>query len=263
MKKGVLFTASLVIMVSLVLAIAILNFKTNETNKERLAELGSLERLYSLSNSIESGSKEIFNAYSGFNISINDEEIVFQENLPNNNADLFKNNMEKYKNYIESKDNNIKLNIDNLKNELSLIIYPHNIIYKHNSFGGNKIIINPSEINFNKYYVEIERNFSISSCQWNTFPGNLNFELKINQPNCDSQRQIDPNKDNLITINNNLFIKINKNLEIENNLDKIKVKTIITLNEIPNERTIVSSDKIISINYQDLNISKNTGFRII
>lgn len=265
-KKGVLFTISLVMIASIVLALAILNFRNAETTKQRLSEFGSLDRLYSIDSSIAIGFKELFNAYSGINITVNnDQDVTFEESLPNNNADNFEANLDNYKNYIENQDSNVILNIGELKNELPLIIFPNNITYKHNSFGSNQIIINPKEINFNKYYVEIEPSFAIDSCSWSTSPGNLEFELDINEPSCDKARNIDPSQNNLIDINNGgILIRINNSLYIENNLDAVNVKTTISLDEIPEEKIeVFAGREVININYENLNISKHSGFSIV
>ena len=265
MKKGVLLTISLVMIASIALTLSILNFINAETTKDRSAEIGSLERLYSISDSIAIGFKEIFNTYSGINITINNRSISFEEFLPNNNVNTFKNNLDNYKSYIEGQDSTIFLNTSTLKNELPLIILPHNITYKHNSLGGNKIIINPAQINFNKYYINIGPGLNITSCIWSTSPGSLTFQLVTNNPSCDNTVNINPNQSNSININNGgILINMSKDLEIENNLGMVKVKAIISLNEIANEKIMVWSDKsVINIKYLNLNISKNSGFRII
>ena len=263
MKKAVLFTVSLIMISSIVLALAILNFSSAEKGKERLAELGSLDRMYEVSNSISYGFKQIFNYYSGINVTLNNLEVTFEENLPNNNDDNFDNIVQDYKNYIESDDSNIKLNINELIEDLVLTINSYNITYKHDPFGSSKILVNRDQVNYNKIYVEIQPGFSINSCTWSTSPGSLVFQLKTNDAQCDDTVNLDESQNNVININNNgLIITINNGLLIENNLAASKIITKITLNDI-DEKITVSANDVIDISYNDLNISKNSGFRII
>ena len=263
MKKAVLFTVSLIMISSIVLALAVLNFTNAQRGKDRLAEFGSLDRMYEISNSIAFGFKQIFNDNSGINITLNGLEVTFEENLPNNNDDTFSNMVQGYKNYIESEDANIRITIDELKEDLILGIHPYNITYGHDPFGGNKIIVKTEQINYNKYYVEIDPGFSINSCTWSTSLGSLVFQLKTDDAQCDDTVSIDESQNNIININNGgLIITINNGMIIENNLAASKIITKISLNNI-NEKITVSADNIINMSYNDLDISKNSGFRII
>src|SRR3989344_4095493 len=202
MKKGILFTLSLVIIVSLVLALALLNFKNVQISKERLSETGSLERLSSLSNSIATGFKTIFNAYAGINVTRDNQSVSFEESLPNNNVAIFNSNLDNYKSYLESQDKDIVLNVTMLKQDLPLTVLPYNLIHKHTPFGGDTMVFNPSQSNYNKYKIEIEPAFAITSCVWNTYPGGTAFELDANAPGCDNTQNIDPTRNNTIDINN-------------------------------------------------------------
>jgi len=264
MKKGVLFTLSILLIVSLVLAIAILNFKSVQKTKDVLSEVGAVERVYNLGTSVANGFKEIFNAYSGINLTLVNETITFKEFLPNTNTALFKNSLDNYKVYVENEDNNTKLNINTLKNELPLLILPHNITYTHSSFGDKRIIVDPNKINFDKYYVKIE-NFITTSCNWNTYPGTFQFQLETDNPTCNNIQNIDITQNNLININNGIIlIYINKTLIIENNGASAYITTSINLNKTNHDRiTIESKPDIINLNYSDLGVSRTSGFRII
>ena len=264
MKKGILFTLTVVLIASLVLTIATLNFKNIQKSKDRLAEIGSLDRVSSITNSISNGFNKLFYVYSKINVTLSNQTITFEEYLPNNNASIFKSNLDLYKNYIEREDSNLILNINTLKSEMPLVILPYNITYKHNSYGGNKILIIPEEVNFNKYYLEIQ-NISIASCTWNTYAGNFTFQLYTNNVLCDNTRSIDLTKNNSININSGgILIYINDTLTVQNNGAAIKLKTSITLDNIENERiTVKSYNNIINLNYISLNLSRSSGFRII
>lgn len=263
MKKALLFTIGLVIMASVLLALAALNFRNSELTKDRLAEIGSLDRISSAASSVSNGFKDLFNAYSNIDLTITNENLTFEEDLPNSISN-FRNNLDSYKNYVESNDKSINLSINNLKTRLLLNLFPHNITYKHN-FANNEIFIVPYQLpNFNKYYVELPSSFNITSCIWSYSNGSLNFELKTNNQACNGNVYLDSSQNNLITINNGLLIRINNTLLISNSLSTVRLKIFIGLNDIGDTKVLALSDQdIINIKYNNLNISKNSGFRII
>jgi len=262
MKKALLFTMGLVIIASVLLSLAALNFRNSELTKDRLAEIGSLDRISSVTSSISNGFKDLFNSYSNIDVIITKSNITFEEDLPNSISN-FQNNLDSYKNYVESSDKTINLSISKLKTQLPLNIFPHNITHKHN-FANNEIFVIPKQPNLNKYAVELPSSFNITSCSWSYSNGSLNFELKTNTPICNGNVYLDSSQNNLITINNGFLIKINSTLLISNSLSPVRLKIFIGLNDLGNSKVLLLSDSdIINVKYDNLNISKNSGFRII
>ena len=265
MKKGIFFTIIIVMLVSVLLSLSILNYKNYERNKDRLSEIGSLDRLTTITTSISNGFKELFETYSGMNVISYGNNIIFEETLVNSQSSNFKSKLDSYESYLESQDSSILIDLTEFKSVLPLTIMPHNITYKHNSYGGSQIIVIPSQLNFNKYHLDITPGFNITSCTWNYTTGSLSFELETGNAGCDDLVSLDYTVNNVININNGgMLINVNDSLYITNNLANSDIKVNITLNKMSNDNPIVVSQvDVMHINYPLLNISRNSGFRII
>jgi len=83
MKKALLFTIGLVIIASVLLTLAALNFRNSELTKDRLAEIGSLDRISSVTSSISNGFKDLFNSYSNIDVITTKSNITFEEDRQN------------------------------------------------------------------------------------------------------------------------------------------------------------------------------------
>src|SRR3989344_6936946 len=116
MKKAVLFTLSMLLLVALVFSLSLIFSDLNKYNVDRFSELSIIDRLYDIDSSLQKSIKKVFNAYSGIIIDINNLNVTIQESLPNTNKNQFNEKINSFKNYTESQFNNIKLDVNQLNN---------------------------------------------------------------------------------------------------------------------------------------------------
>lgn len=268
-KKGIFFTLGLFSFVLIVFTLSILIFTYGETSKERLGELGILDKVYNLDSSVQNGVRKIFYGSSGISITNDESIITIEENLPYISYITFNSNLDSFKLFVEGKENHINLNISEVENTLPLEIFPYNITYEHNNYGGNIINIKYDNINFDKIEFIINIDESVLSCEWSYNGGSSDLRVKVvgnDLSECDITNSIDFNSNNnSITINGgNVFIEINnKIINVQNNINPINIKTAIHLNRIEGEETIIKiPGEIININFERFNLSRKGGIEL-
>ena len=271
MKKAVLFTLSMLLLVTLVFSLSLIFSDLNKYNADRFSELSILDRLYDIDSSLQNSIKKVFNAYSGIITDINKLNVTIQESLPNANKNQFNEKINSFKNYTESQFNNIKLDIDQLNNNAELII--NGISYNHNNnFGGNIINIVPKQINFDTYYFRFYSSAKNGIINWPTAPsGNLRVIIVADAPEWHNEKiqNIDPSKTTTATISG---IGIDNIELIFSNLGKVKIenkaaadvslKTAIAFNSL-NDKIHVYLPNIINIAFSQFNISKLGHVKIV
>lgn len=283
MKKGALFTIGTMLVVIALFTFATLIYTNSLESKKRVAEIGVLDRIYDIDVSIQNSLKEIFDLSSGISIEINNQKISFTEDLPSENDSEFEDNNENFKDYVEDDNkNNPKIIINTTKfvNNLPLHIKPHNIIYTHpEDFGDEEIDIIPEEINMNGYDFTINVfSQTINELLWNeihecTFgdKGCIKFDIlvKSDSSSKSDSRNIDASKHNELEIkigSSNILITIDNpaQINIQNNVNKVNIKSEIDLKAINNDKIVVFyPDNVIITSLDDLKIKKQGTARIL
>lgn len=266
LKRSLLFSFAMVFLAIVILMLAILIFRTSLESKERLLELGILDRVYDLDSSLQKSFRDIFQE-AQIIVNVTNSSVSFEEDLPNNETS-FPALMNNFKFFVEGNDEHIWLNLSDIINELPLVIKPFDITYKHLNFSGNKIVVLPAQINFEGYSVFVKVYENITGCP-EYEEESENFSLFIGaigtgELNC-PLGQVDPEEENNITtVNGNIRIGGNSDgqLFITSENIIVTVKTKILLSPLPNEQIYVIYPPTIHIDFQDFKIAKRGNVRI-
>ena len=217
LKRGVIFTVSIFLIMSLVLTLTVLMYRNTQKNERRLLELGSMGRVYDIDRSIQQGLRNIFEQeeINEIDLGINGLEVYFEEKFPKEKGGegdarhkAWKDQMKGFKKYVEGEEpEDIELRLDEdlyldefklgkLKDHLLLVIKPHDIVYKQEEYPGNKLWVIPEELNFNKYRIEITTPNKVDDedCEFNSKDGDFQVEIIVNAAGegCSFSDSIDP-----------------------------------------------------------------------
>src|SRR3989344_5328434 len=153
-RRGVLFTAGIAGMMIVVLVFALVIYNNAINSRERTSEVGVIDRVSDVALSIKSSLRDIFNLEANINVTLDGKNIIFNEELPNDEDDDFRDDMNNFKDYLELefKENpKVEINATKITDELPLVIKPNSITYTHpEGFGGKEINIIPEELKFNE-----------------------------------------------------------------------------------------------------------------
>lgn len=266
MKKAMFFTLGLTFMAGTVLVLAILIYHNTASTEERFADLGKLERLHDLDSSIQKCLKDIFNNKSGISLSVNNDIVSFEEDLPNGNATSFSNYLNDFKDFVEKNNTNIELNITEITDKLPLVILPQNITYQHENFGGDTIKIIPSQINFKGYEVYVTLNRNVTSCNWDTDPGTFNLTVTAvgTSGSCTDSRLIDAAVTNTVDINGGgVDVDVSDGGQLTINTDySISLRTDVLLIKTDEQVKVAYKEGTINIVFEELNMQWKGNVRI-
>ncbi len=259
--KGMLFTLVLTILATIVLSFAIISFHNVEKSRIQMAELSSIDRLYNLDNSIQTGFSKIFHNKSGISVSINETTVTFEERLPNQNP-TFNNKITSYEDYIESNYENIEIDTSSLINELPLVIMPHNITFSHN-IQRNRIYVKPTTINIEGYKVLFEDQ---RICNVIDTPNPEGLLLEV--PQCSYSENVDSayittggSFETTVTLVDN---ELTVSYAVANPVappSSFKVKVMI--DKTQEQVTVNYPEDPINITFKELNMSRTGGARIV
>lgn len=237
-RKGILFTLSIFLIMSLILTLTVLMYRNTQKNEKRLLELGSMERVYDIDSSVQQGLKNIFYDQTDINLGINDRKVYFEENFPHEEGWWkgmwewvhciffgrcpFQEQIDEFEAYIEDQGpEDIELDLGAVKESLPLVIKPHSITYKHLPYPGNKIEVLPEELNFNKYQVWIrtDQEVNTENCEFPTAAEGGDFWAEIDVDSkgtgCYFNNIIDPCQTNTFTIIENQSHVSNREIDIK------------------------------------------------
>jgi len=265
MKKGLLFSFTLIFLALVILSLAILMFHNSLSTQERLSELGSFDVVYDLDSSLQKSLREIFLEEADIIVNVSNSSVAFEENLPNNESS-FAGEMGSFKNFVEADDEHVWLDISDVLEELPLSVMPHNITYKHLSFGGDTIRIIPKEINFNALSIFARIEGNVTSCDFDTESGGLSLNVEIvgdYGTSCSNSMLVNPYEDSDIEINQNQFtIYIDDGIfDIISNKSTARVITKILFNATKNVN-VGYPDALVHIDFSELKIAKRSHVRI-
>jgi len=276
MKKAVLFTLGLFFLAMTVFSLAIVLFHVSLKSEDVFLRFVSIDKLYETDISLQNSIRDIFNAKSGMSISTTSSTVSFQDYLPNNNEDQLTSALNNFRNYVESNDSNININVNKITENISLVIEPYNITYKHLFSEDNITYVIPSaEANITSYAVYLNTgNVNFTTYSWDSVPSGSNtFELNVQdeQGNSDSDiYSIGDSGEHIMTVETlagDIKIKIwdSSNLFVNNTAElNLSIRTDITFEELPNEETsVILSGDIINIDFSDFGIKKKSGVRLI
>lgn len=206
MKKAMLLTLGMLLLSSLVFALAILLFHNTQGTENRFAELRLYDRLYDLDSSIQRGFKEIFTRNSGITLILGNDTVTLTETLPHSSN--FADETEAFSDYLEE-----TYNIDPavtisdsaltiIKNELPIYVMPHNILIEHSSFPNGNLEITPTNLNVKNYSISLTTTkqtvvFS-QAITSGSFP--LRVSVKTNSGTSIQEYNINPASTNIITL---------------------------------------------------------------
>jgi len=142
-RRGVLFTAGIAGMMMVVLVFALVIYNNAINSRERTSEVGVIDRISDLELSIKNSLRDIFNLEANINVTIDEKNVIFNEELPNDEDDDFRDNMNDFKAYLELefKENpKVKINATKITDKLPLVIKPNSITHFTNVFRIKKII---------------------------------------------------------------------------------------------------------------------------
>ena len=215
----------------------------------------------------QSGFKKIFDSGSEIIISVNEDSVSFQEDLPNPNADKFSVSLAQYKDFIESKNLSISVEVNELKATLPIKISPHSIVYYHKNFGDSIIKVSAPSPSFDGYSIIATSNSTTVQC---TESGSAqNVYLSVSAFGSGGAQCNNANKNikmvNVTTssgdpiialevINDDLTITASQSINIKTTLD--------ALDDIGRIR-VLFPDGIIYLNYTEFNIAQNTTVYIV
>ena len=271
-RRGVLFTAGITGMMMVVLVFALVIYNNAINSRERTSEVGVIDRVSDIELSIKNSLRDIFNLEANINVTVDGKNIIFNEELPNEEDDDFRDDMNDFKAYLELefKENpKVKINATKITDKLSLVIKPNSITYTHpKSFGGKEINIIPEEFNFNAYELDFNTKGQ-SSGNLNQDEGHIcssggscrRLAIKTNG-NLKFNETVDMGISNKLILDigvGTIVIKIQNPgiLIIENNAGKVEVKSKVYLNKFDDERISIGyPENIIEVDLSSLNIFK-------
>ncbi len=272
MKKGFAFTITFFTLAFLILTLSLFLYSFTTSSSKRAVEISSLDRINTLSSSIEASAKKIFNSHSAITITSTEvDSITITENIPND-ITSFNTAMQNFKTHIESSFTDTTLDLDPIKTTLPLLIYPNLVLYNHD-FANRNISIIPQELNLKGYTITITTSYSISSCDTVLTSGTFPIQLTATGSGSTScsvpLTNIDPTKPNMITIKSGgnkkttLYFDNPQSLLI-GNLDssQITISTKIKLDQSGAfaQKTIFVTypESILSIDLPQLNVKRRS-----
>ena len=282
MKKGAFFTLGIMIVVILLFALTSLIYKNSLESKNRVADMGVLDRVFDIDHSIQKSLRRIFIIDSGLDISITNYSISFLEPLPPNTQDeVFKSDNARFKTYVENANrDNPKITINNTKfaENLTLHLKPHNIIYTHpEGFGNEEIDIVPEEVNMKGY------NFTINVTEiilnpaftWDIInectlgdEGCIKFNILVTSTldlSESDSKNLNATQDNQLTIHltsGDVVITINNpaKVNIDNGANPFIIESVIDLKKIDDNRVeVYYPENIITTELEELNLVKKSA----
>ncbi|MDP2906813.1 MAG: hypothetical protein Q8O03_02635 [Nanoarchaeota archaeon] len=153
MKKGVLFTLGITMLVTIVFSLAVLLFHNTQSMEERFSELVLLDRISDCDGMVQSNIRDI-NAYeSGLYITVGNNNVSFTEAFPR--SDKFAEVMEEYEDYMKTNYTAANITFDDtkmsqIKDKQLMYIMPYRIRYEHdNGYPGEAYVLVPGT-NYNK-----------------------------------------------------------------------------------------------------------------
>lgn len=284
MKKGVLFTFGITLVMLIILTFAVLIYKNSLQASERTAEIGVLDRVFDIDTSVQESLKELFTLKSGIILTKNNLTVSIKEDLPNGNSAAFEADMEDFKEFVESKfDDNpkVKLNITKITEELPLDIKPNNIKYTHpKDFGNKQIRVIPEELNVKSYGFTFEINAqTYTSYNWDvlntctTGDSCVNFTFVVKKGGvvkASDTKNVDMSKSNKLTIklqqgditidiNNPAIISIDNGANAVNLISSIEMRNVLNYERIK----VMYPENVIELNLKELQINKKSTARIL
>ncbi|MEM4244848.1 MAG: hypothetical protein QW404_00880 [Candidatus Nanoarchaeia archaeon] len=280
MKKGVMITLGMFFLASVVFSLGILMFHNTKSLNDRFGELALFDRLYELDSSIGMGLRRIFDYRSGLAVDVYNESVVFTETLPRSSN--FGNVMDQFKSYVEDNYNvSPKVVFDSsvyssVKNKLTLNVEPKGIVYTHDAFGDEEIMVSPQSVDDVKSYViTITSTAQSATITWNyVSSGSMPFTIKVEHSSGSLSSTVNVNPAAYssayvllsypstwridIDINNPAMM----NLSTKDNHDVI-FSTNITMNIPQDERIIVTyPQNLYNITFPESNLTKFSTARI-
>lgn len=146
-RKGVLFSAGLILLSLTLLSLSFLLFTTNMESSSDTARMAVADRINDEARSIENTYSDILSRH--VNVTINRNNVSFSETLPEGASSNFFTAISRFKTFAE---NNSEFPVDLttylLQNRMPLTVTPTGITYTHeNDFGGNETrIANASSV---------------------------------------------------------------------------------------------------------------------
>ena len=263
-KRGFLFTFGLFLLGLIIFALAVLISNNVKLSNEGMDNIIRFDRVYEVDLSIQEGFNEIFKQKSGISVSYSGKNITIEENIPNSNKDDFISKTNSFKNFVEDKFDFIILDLSNIQGKMNLNLEPANIGYSHDTYGGDKIIIENAS-NANAYELYFWNATINASVDWTkTSPGSLPIRVIFESPGWrkEDEKSINPNNENRVRIKegNTEYIdtKIENNQIVIENKDVIGMLNKVTISNV--ERNEVFVPNVVIINFVDL---KKTGKIII
>ncbi|MBI4149735.1 hypothetical protein HY491_04775 [Candidatus Woesearchaeota archaeon] len=167
-NRGVLFTAGMVILGAVTLALVLVVVEQRQQANAQLIPMLGLDRQYDLFTSIEGGLREIILVESGmeFNAS-NATTVMIGESIPSN-ADAFRAAMAGFEDFVEDNFAEVQLNLIDVNDNLPFFISPYNVSFTHpDQYGQDRITITPTALNVKSYGIFINSSkMEIESLTW-------------------------------------------------------------------------------------------------
>lgn len=210
MKKGILFTFGIVMLVLVIFSLAILIFHNTQSMGDRFSELVLLDKLSDFDSMIQNNIKDINSYESGLFIDVGNDSVIFSESFPRSSR--FADVITEYKNYIEEEyisfpnitfDNTI---INQIKNNQLMYIMPYNILYEHDGgFPGESYKLEPSNDKVLGYNILLKVDANSIELPMlmdtGTFPVKINITFENGGAPQSLTWDVNPNMANTIEIN--------------------------------------------------------------
>ncbi len=275
-----MITLGMFFLASVVFSLGVLMFHNTKSLNDRFGELALFDRLYELDSSISMGFRRIFEYRSGLSIDVYNESVVFTETLPRSSN--FGNVMDQFKSYVENNYNvSPKVVFDSAvyssaKNKLTLNVEPKGIVYTHDAFGDDEIMVNPQSVDDVKSYVlTITSTAQSVTITWNyVTPGPMPFTIKVNYigGSASSTVSVDPSSYSgaYVLLNYPATSRVDvdvrspagMNLSSKDN-NPLVFSTNVTINIPQDERIIVTyPQNLYNITFPESNLTKFSTARI-
>jgi hypothetical protein len=144
--KGIFYTLGLTMLATIFLFLVIVMFQHNSFMQKDISNIALFDNMNNEIAYIENGYKNIVN--SAVNITISENIVIFEEQLPNIKATKFFEFADTFKELVENNSAfDLNINISKIQNALPLYVYPVGVLYNHtNGFGGNSVALSNTSL---------------------------------------------------------------------------------------------------------------------
>lgn len=270
---GIVQSIGMMMLAGLLLSLAVLIYHDMQKGNERFSEMMVYDRLYDLDSSISRGFGKILSS-NGISVLMQGDSFTITESLPGSSRLVSE--IDGFASFISERyasNPSVAFNssaLDSVKQNLPVVISPHNIMVGHASYPSGNLQVVPSSININNYTIYIETSktavaFNSAGMTSGSLP--VSVSVKTLTGTSSWQGNINPAIGNTLLLNFDVGLPLPETMTITiENPAKLIIdragmaamhKVTIGLQQIGNEKPAAGfPEALYSISFENSNLSK-------